>query len=132
MITRRSSDGTVSHLQIKRVYDRPAADDGVRILVDRLWPRGLTKAKARVDVWLKDVAPSDALRHHFHGEPDEWKEFVSAYGRELAREPAKTAAADLLQRLRREPVTTLLYGSRDEVHNNAVVLKQWLERRLRK
>jgi uncharacterized protein YeaO (DUF488 family) len=130
MIARRASDDTSKRLQIKRVYERPAADDGLRILVDRLWPRGLTKAKARVDLWLKDVAPSDALRHHFHGDPADWKEFVAAYRRELAREPAKAAAADLLQRLRREPVTTLLYGSRDEVHNNAVALKQWLERRL--
>jgi len=114
-------------LRIKRVYRPAAKDDGLRVLVDRLWPRGLTKAKARIDIWLKEIAPSDALRRRFHGHPAKWDEFVTAYGRELAHEPAKTAAADLRKRLRGEKVT-LLYAARDETHNNAVALKECLER----
>jgi uncharacterized protein YeaO (DUF488 family) len=111
----------------KRVYEAVSADDGFRVLVDRLWPRGIAKEKAHIDLWLKDVAPSDALRKRFHGHPDRWKEFVDAYGDELTREPARTAAAILRERVRREPVT-LLYAARDEIHNNAVALKNWLER----
>ena len=114
-------------LQIKRVYLPASKDDGCRVLVDRLWPRGLTKEKARVDLWLKDIAPSDALRHHFHEKPEKWHEFVAAYAKELAREPAKTAAAALQERIRHETVT-LLYGARDAAHNNAVALLDWLER----
>jgi len=112
--------------RIKRVYDPPAAADGLRVLVDRLWPRGLTKEKARVDLWLKDISPSDALRRFVHAHPGSWSEFVAAYARELDREPAKTAATTLREKLRGQPVT-LLYAARDENHNNAVALKQWLE-----
>jgi uncharacterized protein YeaO (DUF488 family) len=115
-------------LMVKRVYAPAAGDDGLRVLVDRLWPRGLTKEKARVDLWLKDIAPSDALRRRFHGRPQKWNEFVAAYGRELTQEPAKTATAALHERAAREPVT-LLYAARDETHNNAMALKDWLERR---
>jgi uncharacterized protein YeaO (DUF488 family) len=114
--------------RVKRIYDPAAADDGFRVLVDRLWPRGVAKAKAHIDAWLKDVAPSDALRHRFHDHPAKWHEFVAAYGRELEQEPAKTAAATLREKVRHEPVT-LLYAARDESHNNAVALKEWLERR---
>jgi len=114
-------------VRVKRIYEPAAADDGFRVLVDRLWPRGLAKAKAHIDEWLKDVAPSDTLRHRFHGHPAQWNAFVAAYGRELEQEPAKTAVASLRERARREPVT-LLYAARDESHNNAVALKQWLER----
>jgi uncharacterized protein YeaO (DUF488 family) len=115
-----------ARLQVKRVYEPPAQDDGMRVLVDRLWPRGLTKQKAHVDLWLKDVAPSDALRRRFHGHPNKWGAFVAAYGRELKQEPAKSAAAELRSRIKRERVT-LLYGARDEMHNNAVALKDWLQ-----
>lgn len=114
-------------LRIKRVYDPSARDDGLRILVDRLWPRGIAKEKAQIDLWLKEIAPSDALRRLVHNDPAKWDEFVTAYGRELEREPAKTAAADLRERLRQESVT-LLYAARDQNHNNAVALKHWLER----
>ena len=113
--------------RIKRVYEAAAKEDGFRVLVDRLWPRGLTKEKARLDLWLKEISPSDALRHLVHDDPTKWHEFVTAYGRELAREPAKTAAADLRKRARKELVT-LLYGARNETHNNAVALKAWLQR----
>jgi uncharacterized protein YeaO (DUF488 family) len=113
--------------RIKRVYEPAATDDGLRVLVDRLWPRGVAKEKARIDLWLKDVAPSHTLRRRFHDKPEKWNEFVAAYGRELAQEPAQSAAANLRERMRREPVT-LLYAARDEIHNNAVALKGWLER----
>ena len=116
-----------ARLQIKRVYEAAGDADGFRVLVDRLWPRGLTKEKAHVDLWLKEVAPSDALRKRFHGHPDKWDAFVTAYRKELEKEPAKTAAENLRQRIRHEPVT-LLYAARDEDHNNAVALKALLER----
>jgi uncharacterized protein YeaO (DUF488 family) len=112
--------------RIKRVYAPATEDDGLRVLVDRLWPRGIAKEKARIDLWLKDIAPSEALRRHFHGDATKWQEFVAAYGAELEQEPASTAAASLHERLRSQPVT-LLYAARDETHNNAVALKGWLE-----
>jgi uncharacterized protein YeaO (DUF488 family) len=125
--TKSSARGKARDVRVKRIYEPAAADDGFRVLVDRLWPRGIAKAKAHIDEWLKDVAPSDALRHHFHDQPAKWAEFVAAYGRELEQEPAKSAAASLRERVRHQPVT-LLYAARDESHNNAVALKDWLER----
>jgi uncharacterized protein YeaO (DUF488 family) len=113
--------------RIKRIYEPAAADDGYRVLVDRLWPRGVSKEKAHLDVWLKEIAPSDTLRHRFHDHAESWAEFVEAYRHELKQEPAKTAAVDLRERAKHEPVT-LLYAARDESHNNAVALKDWLER----
>lgn len=109
--------------RLKRVYDAPSGDDGKRILVDRLWPRGLTKEKAAIDLWAKSVAPSDALRHEFHGHPDRWEEFVAAYKNELKGNPALAELKAITGRER----TTLLYASRDEAHNNAVVLAQVLK-----
>jgi uncharacterized protein YeaO (DUF488 family) len=129
MTEKKSSARRSTHqFRVKRIYEPAAADDGFRVLVDRLWPRGIAKAKARIDEWLKDVAPSDALRHRFHDHPAKWDEFVAAYGRELEQEPAKSAAASLRDKGRREPVT-LLYAARDESHNNAIALKDWLEQR---
>jgi uncharacterized protein YeaO (DUF488 family) len=125
--TKRSAKGKAHGFQVKRIYEPAAADDGFRVLVDRLWPRGVAKAKAHLDEWLKDVAPSDDLRHRFHDHPAKWSEFVAAYARELEQEPAKTAAASLREKGRHEAVT-LLYAARDENHNNAVALKEWLER----
>ena len=113
---------------IKRVYEPATDDDGFRVLVDRLWPRGLTKDKARVDLWLKDIAPSNALRHLVHDDPSQWDEFVAAYRRELAQEPAKSAAVTLRDLIRSRKVT-LIYGARNETHNNAVALKAWLDRK---
>ncbi len=113
--------------RIKRIYEPPAKDDGLRVLVDRLWPRGVAKEKARIDLWLKEISPSDGLRRLVHGDPTKWDEFVAGYRRELAQEPAKTAAADLRKQAQSRLVT-LLYAARDENHNNAVALKNWLER----
>lgn len=117
--------GSAPGLGLKRVYARPEASDGTRILVDRLWPRGITKDKARIDIWLKDIAPSDSLRRRVHAKQVSWDQFVADYGRELAQEPGAGAAQELLDRVAREPVT-LLYAARDETHNNAIALKAWL------
>ncbi len=111
---------------LKRIYEAPADSDGMRILVDRLWPRGMAKAKAKVDLWLKDIAPSDALRKRFHGHPEDCDEFRKAYAAELKQ--ASGAVKELRGHMRKGTVT-LLYAARDEQHNNAVALKQWLARR---
>ena len=115
-------------LSIKRVYQPPGNEDGVRVLVDRLWPRGLWRERAQIDLWLKEIAPSDALRRRYHGNPAAWEEFKTAYYAELNQPPAQSAVRDLLDRLSREPVT-LLFAARDETRNNAVALKEWLDQR---
>lgn len=114
-------------LALKRVYDPPAETDGTRILVDRLWPRGI--AKDRVDLWLKEIAPSDALRRQFHGHPEHWDAFRAAYAAELDSEPARAGLELLLERWRAGPVT-LLYAARHEEQNNAMALKLWLGSRI--
>jgi uncharacterized protein YeaO (DUF488 family) len=114
--------------KIKRIYAPPSHEDGLRVLVDRLWPRGVKRETAKIDLWAKDIAPSDALRREFHGHPEHWDKFVAAYREELASEPATSAARDLLARRKRGTVT-LLYAARDEEHNNAVALKAWLDQR---
>ena len=128
MIATKRAEKAVSGFRIKRVYEPAADDDGLRVLVDRLWPRGLAKEKAHIDQWLKDVAPSDTLRRRFHGNPAKWDEFVAAYDRELGQEPASAAAATLRALGRKQPVT-LLYAARDQSHNNAVALKKLLEKK---
>jgi uncharacterized protein YeaO (DUF488 family) len=115
-------------LRIKRVYQPPDTGDGVRVLVDRLWPRGLSREKAEIDLWLKEIAPSDALRRRFHSDPEHWEEFKTAYYAELQQPPAQSAARDLLDRLTGEAVT-LLFAARDETRNNAVALREWLDER---
>jgi uncharacterized protein YeaO (DUF488 family) len=112
--------------QVRRVYDPPLAGDGFRVLVDRLWPRGIAKEKARVDLWLKDIAPGHALRKEFHGHPEQWDTFRAAYAVELAGPEARKAVDLLRERLKSGPVT-LLYAARDEARNNALALKLWLE-----
>jgi uncharacterized protein YeaO (DUF488 family) len=118
---------TATRCRIKRIYEPATKDDGLRVLVDRLWPRGIAKAKAHIDLWLRDLAPSDALRHMVHDDPSKWPDFVKAYSRELKQEPAKSAVADLRKKLRNHRVT-LLYAARDEEHNNAVALARLLAR----
>ena len=117
-------------LTIKRVYEPPAKNDGTRILVDRLWPRGIAKDKARIDLWLKDIAPSDGLRKRFHATPENWDEFRDAYAIELKATAAQAAAKLLRDYLRRGPVT-LLYAAKDATRNNAFALKLWLLHRRR-
>lgn len=111
-------------VRLKRAYAAPAAGDGTRILVDRLWPRGVRKADARVDLWLKEIAPSDALRHWFGHDPARWSEFKRRYRAELEDNPE--ARRRLEEALRQGPVT-LLFAAHDEHHNNAVALKEFLK-----
>ena len=110
---------------LKRIYEAPMATDGTRILVDRLWPRGIAKDKAGIDLWLRDLSPSDALRQRFHGQKDKWQAFCAAYAAELEQPAAQAAVAQLRAALRQGPVT-LLYAARDEERNNAVALRDWL------
>jgi uncharacterized protein YeaO (DUF488 family) len=124
-LSQRTAPRRADRVALKRVYAPHSAQDGTRILVDRLWPRGLSKDKAKIDIWLKDIAPSDGLRRRVHGDPEAWAAFVLDYGRELAQEPAASAARELLGRIDREPVT-LIYAARNEAQNNAVALKDWL------
>jgi uncharacterized protein YeaO (DUF488 family) len=112
-------------IKLKRVYERPSPYDGLRILVDRLWPRGLTKERAAVDLWMKDVAPSTELRKWFGHDPAKWEQFQIRYRKELQEK--KEALKDLKQKNKRQAVT-LVYGARDEEHNEALVLKKVLER----
>ena len=109
----------------KRVYDKPDKDDGFRILVDRLWPRGLTKEKARVDLWLKEIAPSDALRKWFHHEEGGWPEFERRYRSELAKK--KDLFAEIKALEKEHGKITLLFGSKDPKQNQAVVLAAMLK-----
>jgi uncharacterized protein YeaO (DUF488 family) len=115
-----------STIRIKRVYAQPSEDDGRRILVDRLWPRGLTKARAKVDLWLKEVAPSTELRKWYAHDPKKWPEFKRRYTQELKAQPGPLA--QLRQEASKGPAT-LLYGARDEEHNEAVVLLELLQHR---
>jgi uncharacterized protein YeaO (DUF488 family) len=111
-------------IRIKRVYDAAAPGDGCRILVDRVWPRGLTKEAARADRWMKELAPSAALRTWFGHDPDKWPEFRRRYFTELERQGE---AIEALRAETRKGTVTLLYGARDAQHNNALALKQYLE-----
>ena len=112
---------------VKRVYEEPAASDGMRVLVDRLWPRGLTKERAAVKLWLRDLAPSNELRQWFHANPEAWGLFRKRYLKELVS-PAALEAVDTLHELAgSKRRLTLLYGSRDVEHNNAIVLKELLD-----
>jgi len=115
-------------LKIKRVYDAPSEEDGYRVLVDRVWPRGISKENVKVDVWLRDVAPSDALRKWFAHDPAKWEEFRSRYTRELN---SNKEFEKLLDLVRGKETVTLVYSARDTEHNQAVVLKQLLEKRLK-
>ena len=110
-------------IKLKRAYEKPSAEDGTRILVDRLWPRGLTKQEARIDYWFKEIAPSGELRKWFGHDPARWSDFKRRYGAELQRHPEKL---DELRKPARHDTITLVYGARDEEHNDAVVLRDIL------
>ncbi|MGA1984674.1 MAG: DUF488 family protein [Candidatus Sulfotelmatobacter sp.] len=122
---------------IKRVYEAASRSDGARVLVDRLWPRGLTKARAAVDEWLRDLAPSDELRRWYHSPADhagperqqdsQWPNFRKKYLRELAQPEAQDALLRLYQLAHKRKRLTLLFASKDETHNNATVLKELLD-----
>ncbi len=114
-------------LKLKRVYENSERSDGARFLVERLWPRGMKKAQLKLDAWLKDVAPSDSLRRWFGHDPLKWNEFQKKYRVELSDNP--DAWKPILEAAKRGNVT-LLYSSRDREHNNALVLKSFLEERI--
>ncbi|MDP2675025.1 MAG: DUF488 domain-containing protein [Dehalococcoidia bacterium] len=109
----------------KRAYEPPAPEDGYRVLVDRLWPRGAKKEELRLDGWLKELAPSDELRRWFGHDPDRWPEFRERYRQELSGEPQQKVVRELARRAAAGTVT-LVYGAQDERHNNAVVLAEVL------
>jgi uncharacterized protein YeaO (DUF488 family) len=116
---------TAHDIRIKRVYDAPFRDDGARVLVDRLWPRGIKKEDAALTVWLKDVAPSNELRKWFGHEPARWAEFKKRYDRELS---GNEAVLDELVALAKKGRVTLLYGAKDTEHNQAVALAEFLRK----
>lgn len=113
-------------IKIKRIYNKPEKEDGFRILVDRLWPRGLSKERAKVDLWLKDVAPSDKLRTWFSHDPKKWGDFQNKYKNELKDK------REVIQRIKQiekeKKLVTLLYSAKDEEHNNAIVLREVLQK----
>lgn len=111
-------------LKIKRVYDQPDKTDGFRVLVDRIWPRGLTKEKAALDLWDKDLSPSTELRKWFNHEEEKWTEFKRRYASELDARPE--AVGEFVELLKRHPRLTLLYGAKSEERNQAVALKEYL------
>ncbi len=112
---------------LKRAYEKPSVSDGTRVLVERLWPRGLKKEVAALDAWLKDIAPSDALRRWFHARPAMWPVFRKKYLAELSAPQASQALKALYKFAGRRRPLTLVFASRDQEHNNAVILKQLLE-----
>jgi uncharacterized protein YeaO (DUF488 family) len=113
-------------IAVKRVYAAPSRTDGTRVLVDRLWPRGLTKQDAALDAWFKELAPSDELRQWFHAYPEAWSTFGKRYLKELARPEASEQLQELYGWARQRKRLTLLYASKNEERNNAVVLKDLL------
>jgi uncharacterized protein YeaO (DUF488 family) len=118
---------TAKPVAVKRVYEKPARSDGARVLVDRLWPRGLSKDRAAVDQWLRDLAPSDTLRKWFHANREAWLVFRKRYLKELTQPESAEALNELYRLANRRKKLTLLFASKNEQHNNAVVLKDLLE-----
>jgi uncharacterized protein YeaO (DUF488 family) len=116
-------------IKIKRIYEGPAAGDGFRILVDRLWPRGLTKAAAKVDLWVRDLAPSNDLRKWYGHEPEKWTEFKKRYSQEMV---GKDENLSLIMDKAKAGTVTFLFSSKEEKLNNAQALKEFIEAKLKK
>ncbi len=116
-------------IKLKRIYERPEVTDGLRILVDRLWPRGVRRSTANVDIWLRDVGPTDELRKWFAHDPKKWVKFKEKYVKELKENPA---FEDLVDLARTNDPLTLLYATQDTRHNQAIVVKSMLEKALKK
>jgi len=114
-------------LKLKRIYEPPQRSDGCRILVDRVWPRGVSKERAAIALWLKEIGPSAALRKWFGHEPARWPEFQKRYGRELRNQPELTEQIKQLEK--EHGIVTLVFSARDEERNQAVVLRDYLEKR---
>jgi uncharacterized protein YeaO (DUF488 family) len=115
-------------IALKRAYDAPARGDGFRVLVDRLWPRGVKKDDLRLGAWAKALAPSTELRKWFGHDPEKWTEFRKRYRTELARSDATQTIGDLVAAAKRSKTITLVYGAKDTVHNEAVILRDMFER----
>jgi len=122
---RSKQDSIKMKIKIKRVYEAPAKDDGMRILVDRLWPRGLTKQKAAIDLWLKEIAPTAELRKWFAHDPKKWTEFRKKYLQELKENKEQVS---IIKDHLKQGAVTLVYGARDQEHNEANVLEELLNR----
>jgi uncharacterized protein YeaO (DUF488 family) len=114
---------TAANVQLKRAYERPARGDGTRILIDRLWPRGMTKEAAAIDEWIKDISPSTALRQWFGHDPTRWQEFRRRYADEVRQNPDQFAR---LRALVRQGPITLVFSAHDQAHNDAIVLRDLL------
>jgi uncharacterized protein YeaO (DUF488 family) len=112
------------NIKIKRIYEDPSPADGYRVLVDRLWPRGLRKAEAHIDKWMKELSPSDELRKWFGHDPDKWQEFRHRYIQELSEKMDEVSA--LFEQTHKQTIT-LLFAAKDTLHNNAIVLKEYME-----
>lgn len=112
-------------IQVKRIYEDAHAQDGFRILVDRLWPRGIKKEQAKIDLWLKEIAPSDSLRKWFNHEPEKWEEFKQRYFKELDQ---KQDLVDQLSQYGKKGKVNFLFSAKNETHNNAVALKEYFLR----
>lgn len=115
----------MARIQVKRIYDQPAKSDGFRVLVDRIWPRGISKERAALDLWMKTIAPSTDLRRWFGHDPKRWSEFRARYRKELRDHTTELCE---LRTHARKGTITLLFGARDTAHNEAVVLKEVLSR----
>lgn len=113
-------------IKLKRIYEPAEAGDGMRILVDRLWPRGLSKEKAKLSLWLKDIAPTDELRKWFGHDPKKWPEFKKRYKSELTKNPALEILTKFVQS---RTIITLLYSAKDQTHNQAIVIKEFFVRK---
>jgi uncharacterized protein YeaO (DUF488 family) len=126
----RTGKKTAAAVRLARAYDEPSGG-GYRVLVDRLWPRGVRKEALAIDAWMKEIGPSDALRRWFGHDPARWEEFASRYRDELRVEPAAGLVTELVAQAKRGPVT-LVYGAKDEEHNQAVVLREVIDEKLRR
>jgi uncharacterized protein YeaO (DUF488 family) len=120
----RKQVGSFVSIRLKRAYEEPEEADGFRVLVDRLWPRGISKEKARINLWLKDIAPSNELRAWYHHAPDKWTEFEEKYFQEL--DASHEAVDSLWKEIEEQKKVTLVYSSKNEDRNNAVALKEYL------
>ncbi len=127
---RAGRHGAAASVRLKRAYEEPEAGDGCRVLVDRLWPRGVRKDELALDIWMKEIGPTDELRRWFGHDAGRWEEFAARYRDELRRGPAAGLLTELTARAKRGTIT-LVYGAKDELHNQAIVLRDLIDRRLR-
>lgn len=112
-------------LKIKRIYENPVPEDGIRILIDRMWPRGVTKERAHLDRWAGEVAPSISLRKWFSHDPEKYEVFSEKYRAELLKNAAAGELADYIEKCLQKQDVTLLYGAKDKIHNQALVYRRW-------